>query len=308
MTIPNLVITFHVVPSAAWFRNTLQTIGRVYRFISADDLGGVLYGGRRLRDACHICFDDGERSFYDLALPVLEDLAIPATLFVSPGVLGSDRNYWFQEIRILRQQVGDAAIKHEVAALLGWEDETVAPFSVNALLKSLRLASIWQVINTTRQRYDLPPPPRCNINLDQVQALADHPLVTLGAHTMTHPILQNETASESERQIRESVEALARLTGRPVRCFAYPNGAAGLDYGPREQATLTACGITLAFATDVGTFGPTTDPLAIPRASLEPGERATRILGKLLLAPIWDRIRVGAERQARLNLKDRIRL
>jgi peptidoglycan/xylan/chitin deacetylase (PgdA/CDA1 family) len=124
---------------------------------------------------------------------------------------------------------------------------------------------------------------------------------------MTHPILQNEAANESERQIRESIEALDGLTGRTVRFFAYPNGAAGLDYGPREQATLAACGISLAFATDVGFFGPATDPLAIPRASLEPGERAAKIVSKLLLVPIWDKVRSGVERRERLVLRDRIR-
>lgn len=301
-------MTFHGAPSAAWFRGALQAIGRGYRFISAGDIQAYFGGGKHLSGCCHICFDDGERSFVDVAVPVLEEQDIPATLFVSPGVLGSDRNYWFQEVRFLRQQVGDAAIKHEVAALLGWQDETVAPFAVNALLKSLPLTGIWQVIDATRQQFGLPPAPPCNINLDEVRALADHKLVTLGAHTMTHPILQNEAASESERQIRESIVTLAGLTGTPVRFFAYPNGAAGLDYGPREQVTLAACGITLAFATDVGFFGPTTDPLAIPRASLDPGERTTKILSKLLLVPIWDRIRAGSERKARLELKNRIHL
>ena len=115
-------MTFHVVPSAAWFRRALQTLGRVYRFISVDDLHAYFYEGRRFNGCCHICFDDGERSFHDLALPVLEDLAVPATLFVSPGVLGGERNYWFQEVRFLRKQVGDAAIKHEIAGVLGWDD------------------------------------------------------------------------------------------------------------------------------------------------------------------------------------------
>ena len=112
-------MTFHVVPSTAWFRGALQTIGRVYRFISAADIRAAFYEGRRFNGCCHICFDDGERSFHDLAMPVLQDLAIPATLFVSPGVLASEGNYWFQEVRFLRKQVGDATIKHEIAGVLG---------------------------------------------------------------------------------------------------------------------------------------------------------------------------------------------
>ena len=302
-TSTNLVMTFHVVPSTAWFRGALQTIGRVYRFISAADIRAAFYEGRRFNGCCHICFDDGERSFHDLAMPVLQDLAIPATLFVSPGVLASEGNYWFQEVRFLRKQVGDATIKHEIAGVLGWDDARVAPFSVNSLLKSLRLAKIWQVIEATRQAHRLPSAPRYNISQNELQALAGRELLTIGAHTMTHPILQNETDDESARQIRESIEALAGLIGRPVDTFAYPNGATGLDYGPREQATLAACGIKLAFATDAGFFGPGTDPLGIPRAALEAGDSPTKIWSKLLLVPVWDRLRAGREGKERQQLR-----
>jgi peptidoglycan/xylan/chitin deacetylase (PgdA/CDA1 family) len=296
-------MTFHGVPSAAWFRGALQTIGRSYRFISAGDIQAYFYEGKRFNGCCHVCFDDGERSFTDLAVPVLEDLRIPATLFVSPGVLASGGNYWFQEVRFLRQQAGDAALKHEIAALLGREDAAVAPFSANGLLKSLRLADIWQVIEATRLRHGLPPAPPCNIGLDELRSLAKHELLTLGAHTMTHPILQNESAPESERQIRESVDGLAELTGRPVQVFAYPNGTAGLDYGPREQATLAACGIALAFATDTGFFGSGTNPLGIPRAALEVGDSPTKIRSKLLLVPAWDRLRAGKESRERKQVR-----
>ena len=85
--------------------------------------------------------------------------------------------------------------------------------------------------------------------------------------------------------------------------FAYPNGAAGLDYGPREQATLAACGIKLAFATDTGFFGPGTDPLGIPRAALETSDSPAKIWSKLLLIPAWDRVRAGKEGRERRQLR-----
>ena len=295
-------MTFHVVPSATWFRGALQTLGRVYRFISADDVRAYFYDDLRFNGCCHICFDDAERSFYDLAVPVLEELAVPATLFVSPGVLGSERNYWFQEMRFLRNQIGDAALKHEIAGVLGWDDARVAPFSIYSLLKSLRLTDIWHVVDATRQGHRLPAAPPYNISLDELRALARHDLLTFGAHTMTHPILQNETDDESARQIGESIEALAGLIGRPVDTFAYPNGATGLDYGPREQATLAACGIKLAFATDPGFFGPATHPLGIPRAALGASDSPTKIWSKLLFIPAWDRLRAGKESRERRQL------
>ena len=157
-------------------------------------------------------------------------------------MLGSESNYWFQEVRFLRKQVGEAAIKHEIANLLGWDDRRV-----RAVLDQLASQKPVPGRNLAGDRsnpaaHRLPPAPRYNISQDELRALAGRELLTIGAHTMTHPILQNETDDELARQIRESISELAGLIGRPVDTFAYPNGATGLDYGPREQATLAACG------------------------------------------------------------------
>lgn len=303
-TSTNLVLHFHRTPSAAWFRQALETIGRLYRFVGIDDVRGCFYGGQRFDGPCHVTFDDGDRSFVDVALPVLEAMSVPATLFVAPGVLSSGRPYWFQELRYLRQHVADDAIRRQVAAQMGWDYAQLVPYSIVALFKTMPLAAIGQVIDALEQQHGLPPAPAANILLQEAAALDRHPLVAIGAHSLTHPVLANESAAESERQIRGSVEQLTALLGRPVRDFAYPNGVAGLDYGPREQASLRAAGVELAFATDSGYFGPSTDPLAIPRGGLaaSPRETGPWITAKLLAMPVWDRLRADVENQQRRRL------
>lgn len=303
-TSTNLVLTLHGVSSASWLRRTLETVGRMYRFVAAEDVERYFSAGQRFDGACHVTVDDGERSFVETALPVLEALDVPATLFVAPEVLASGRNYWFQELRLLRQHVDDDAFRRQIAQCLGCNYAQLAPYSVFALLKSLPLAAIWEVIGALQQTYGLAPAPAANITLEQVAALDRHPLVTIGAHSLTHPVLANESDGEAERQITGSLEQLAALLGRPVPHFAYPNGAAGLDYGPREQRFLAAAGVKLAFATDSGYFGPATDPLAIPRVGLQATDQETPawVVTKLLLAPVWDRVRQDAVNRERRQL------
>lgn len=303
-TSTNLVLHFHRTPSAAWFRQALETIGRLYRFVAIDDVRGYFHGGQRFDGACHLTFDDGDRSFVDVALPVLEALSAPATLFIAPEVLASGRPYWFQQLRYLRQHVDEEAIRQQVAAQMGWNSAQLASCSLVALFKTLPLAAMWRVIDTLEQQYDLPPAPPANISLQEAVALDRHPLVAIGAHSLTHPVLANESAAESERQISGSVQQLAALLGRPVRDFAYPNGVAGLDYGPREQASLRAAGVELAFATDSGYFGPATDALAIPRGGLaaSPRETGLWITAKLGMLPIWDRLKRDEENRQRREL------
>jgi peptidoglycan/xylan/chitin deacetylase (PgdA/CDA1 family) len=300
----NLVLHFHRTPSAAWFRQALETVGRLYRFVPVDAVRGYFHGGRRVNGVCHVTFDDGDRSFVDVALPVLEALGVPATLFVAPDVLASGRNYWFQELHHVRQRVDDDVIRRQIAAQTGWEHAQVVSYSLMTLFKALPLAAMWQVIDALEQMHGLPSAPPANISLKEAAGLDRHPLITIGAHSLTHPVLANESDAEAERQIAGSVAQLAALLGRPVRVFAYPNGAAGLDYGPRERALLRTAGVELAFATDSGYFGPATDPLAIPRAGLAAAPRETSpwIVTKLLLTPAWDRLRRDEENQERRRL------
>ena len=301
-TSTNLVMTFHGVPSGAWFRRALETIGRWYRFVEVAEVRGFFTAGQRFNNGCLVTFDDGEHSFADEALPVLEALGVPAVLFVSPGVL-SGGNYWFQDLRTLRAQVGDDAIRQAAAVQLSVPAEQVASYSVLALLKSLRLAQIRRLLDDLAAQNGVRFDQRWNLTLDEVAALDRHPLVTIGAHSLHHPILANETDDVAEREIAGSVADLQALLGRPVDLFAYPNGARGLDYGAREQRLLRECGVRLAFATDTGFFNGRTDPLAIPRAALSGDESGREIQARLAAVPIWDWLRTGRERSERLAIR-----
>lgn len=302
-TSTNLVLTFHGVPSAGWFRRALETVGRFYRFVAVEDLVAFFHAGRPLNGCCLVTFDDGERSFAESAVPVLEALAVPALLFVSPGVLGCGANYWFQDLRLVRAGAGDDAVRQTLAAQMGLPLEQIARYGVLSLVKSLPLASIEALLDDLAQQYHIPRNQRCNLTLPEVQELDQHALLTVGAHSLSHPILANETGEKARQEIAGSVAALQALLGRPVTVFAYPNGARGLDFGAREQALLHECGVKLAFATDSGFWSAATDPLAIPRTALSGDESSGEILARLAAVPVWDRLRTGREGKERRELQ-----
>lgn len=296
------------MPSPDWFRRALTSVGRLYRFVAVADVLAYFAGECELKGACLVTFDDGERAFLDRALPVLQALRVPAALFVSPQVLAEGRPYWFQEVRALRRELGDARIKEQIAAVLGCAPGQLAPYGVNAILKNMRLVDIERVVHSCQLLEKLATVKQTpNMTPDEVRAVAAGGLVSVGAHTLTHPILANESDADAEQQITQSVQALAAWLGRPVETFAYPNGVSGLDYGPREQAILRRCGVKLAFTTDTGFYSHRTDPLAIPRAALDgsPRETPAWITAKLLAVPAWDRVRRSREVQERRRLRER---
>jgi len=59
---------------------------------------------------------------------------------------------------------------------------------------------------------------------DELRKLAKSPLITIGAHTRTHPDLRALTAQRSWNELEGSKADLEGELGRPVRHFAYPSG------------------------------------------------------------------------------------
>ena len=301
----NLVMTFHHIPSRRWFHRTLKTIGMIYKFLSAEHLKGYYYESRFFESGCLICFDDGERSFYDDALPVLSDLGIPVLLFVSPQVIQDGRNYWFQDIRLLREEMGETLLKREIAAVLDRHPAQIERFGLESLLKEMTLSEIRRLLDTVERRRPAVTREKCNITGEMLGELSRLDFVTIGAHTMNHPTLANESEVDAEREIHQSIQVLSVLLNRKIECFAYPNGTNGLDFGSREQVVLRENGIKLGFTTDYGFFGERTDPLAIPRGALDGTHRENQawIMLKILTLPLWRRVRRQKEAEERRILR-----
>jgi peptidoglycan/xylan/chitin deacetylase (PgdA/CDA1 family) len=92
-------ITYHRfgdVPGDVWcvaprvFAAQMRWLAERRLVVSLDDVCAFLAGARALpRDAVLVTIDDGCRSTFTEALPILRDLAIPAVAFVSAGLVGA---------------------------------------------------------------------------------------------------------------------------------------------------------------------------------------------------------------------------
>jgi peptidoglycan/xylan/chitin deacetylase (PgdA/CDA1 family) len=89
---------------------------------------------------------------------------------------------------------------------------------------------------------------------DMVNEMLDSGLVTLGAHTHTHPDLRGMDADDIEDQIVRSNELIEARTGQAPRHFAYPKGywdptAESVVRGHYDTAVLGA-GVPVTSSTD----------------------------------------------------------
>lgn len=76
--------------------------------------------------------------------------------------------------------------------------------------------------------------------------------VSVGAHTVSHPILSRVSPEQARREIAESKRTIEGELGCPVRNFAYPNGAR-VDFDDTTKTILSECGFDCALTTIFGT-------------------------------------------------------
>jgi peptidoglycan/xylan/chitin deacetylase (PgdA/CDA1 family) len=256
-------------PDVPTFRKHMKMLADYFEVLPMHEALAALQQARLPPRAVCITFDDGYRSVHDLALPVLREFDLPATVFVSSGYVDSGENMW-------NDRIVDA-----VRAAAGRELDLRASGAGLHPLDGVeaRCAAVRQL--TARAKY-LPPAERMAL-VEELEALArpvSHPLmlsaqmvrtlqasnVEIGAHTVSHPILTSLEDADAMAEIAGSKRALEAILGRPVRYFAYPNGKAGLDFNERHMAMVRDAGFAAAFSTAAGAVTALDDRFALPRS------------------------------------------
>ncbi|MGA8764912.1 MAG: polysaccharide deacetylase family protein, partial [Candidatus Sulfotelmatobacter sp.] len=88
--------------------------------------------------------------------------------------------------------------------------------------------------------------------------------MSIGAHSISHPVLSVCSEQEARREIQESKSDIERALGRPVWAFAYPFGNPS-TMGEREVRLAQEAGFACAFVNVEHWGGERSDFFALPR-------------------------------------------
>jgi peptidoglycan/xylan/chitin deacetylase (PgdA/CDA1 family) len=229
------VLAYHGIDDPGCFRRQLGYLGRTMRPVSVEDLFLALYGGRPLpARAVLLTFDDGHRSLLEAGLPLLAERGFPGLAFVVPGVLDSDRPFWWTETEQLRRQGGRTARFPELG-----------PAALVSRLKRLPDAERLEVLEELRASAEGPPPRTPQLRRAELPLL-EAAGVAVGNHTVTHPCLPRCDAAKAEAEVTEGHRLLRDALGHDPKTFAYPNG----DWDERTEQLLAGAGYGAAFLFD----------------------------------------------------------
>lgn len=221
------ILLYHGTPrrEAAALERELRWLKRRFQIVPLRAIAAAAANGGTLGCKVALTFDDGLRSNVEVAYPLLHRLAIPATFFVCPGLVDRARWLWTHEARRRLSRLG-ADARRELA--LEWN----APPGIAEFvrwMKTLDSGSRQRVEARVREAtpaFKATAAEREDFDLADWRALRrlDPAIVTIGSHTLTHPILPGTAPAELETEVRDSRRQLERSLERPVDAFAYPNG------------------------------------------------------------------------------------
>jgi len=258
------ILMYHGTPrrDAAALERQLWLIRLAFPVVALETL--TAGGNGRARVA--LTFDDGLRSNVDVAYPILRKLGLVATFFVCPGLVDREQWLWNHEARQRLLSLEPADLR-ELATLLG------APTGVESFIewmKTLKIATrrrVEQHIRATTPHFEPSAAEREEFDLASWRELQrlDPSVVTIGSHTMTHPILTSLSPEETEAETRDSRMTLEKRLDRTVSVFCYPNG--DLNDGALESARRY---YRSAVTVEAGRLEGEVDPHRLPRFGAHP--------------------------------------
>jgi peptidoglycan/xylan/chitin deacetylase (PgdA/CDA1 family) len=207
------------------------------------------------RTAC-ITFDDGFKSVYETALPVLLKYKTPATVFLVTGLIGGTLPPWPELVYAALVQSDRTALvfESEEFPLTTEREKAVAIDKVLFRLKSIssdqKDSMLGEFIAQLAPNGVMPSDELAMLSWDEVENMINTGFMTFGSHTHNHPILSRCNEKEQAEELRKSRDVLLEHVGT-ADLFAYPNGRL-CDYTLRTKQLLNAHGYRCALTTARG--------------------------------------------------------
>lgn len=293
-----------IVVGAASFRQQLAFLAARYRVISLGDFVAAAQAGTPPpARAVVLTFDDGWEDNYQTAFPALRDAGLPATVFLTAGLIGSREMFWQERVigrvrrladrpRILRDCFERSGLGGLVPLLPAPGGADPSGEGTAALIDALlgveepRVAGLLECLAGAEPA----PEPAISANsfLSWTQVAEMHRGgIAFGSHGTSHRRLDRIPPEQADDEILRAKATLAEhLPGPETGLFAYPNGG----HTDRVAARLRETGYRAAVTTREGVNSLATDRFRLRRINVcenrfrSPGGRFSRAMFAAYLA------------------------
>lgn len=182
-----------------------------------------------------ITFDDGFLNNLTVAAPVLADLSIPATFYVTSDFIESNRMSWVDRIEWAVALSGPGSLRFPwggTGAFASDEEKRQVMTEIRKRAKTEPGLDLDGLAGDLQHQLGFPETWAAEGPLDskmtwrQVKELQDHPLFEVGGHSHNHGILALLDEESLDRELDLSLGLLRDRAGIGPRHYSYPEGLA----------------------------------------------------------------------------------
>lgn len=183
-----------------------------------------------------VTFDDGFENNFSVAAPVLSDVQVPATFYVTSGFIELNGMSWVDSLEFVLEEIPRGKIQ------LPWQDRTSVFSSIGSkmeLLEEIRSTvkksphiNTADLVRDISEQLGREPvlssdhPLDLKMDWSQVQQLGSDSLFHIGGHSHSHPILSFLSAEDLQKELDLSLGLLKQRAGIESVHYAYPEGLA----------------------------------------------------------------------------------
>ncbi len=264
------------------FRSQLRLLKECYRVVSPEQVREWLVGGKSLPElSVLLTCDDGLRNALTCMVPILREEELSCLFFVlGDSAAETIGRLWYEDLYnlLLAAPSGKYAVAGADAVLdLGervqrrsswWKlvkrlsqlDQPKRSEFLEACRVAFGLPAEWNADSGNIEPQDL----RFSLlTATELRQLVEQGM-SIGSHTLTHPILSQQSGGQAWREISQSRSLLEGAVGQPVWALAYPFGDPA-SVTPREIQMAEQAGYQCAFMNVGGGFGAQLPKFALPR-------------------------------------------
>lgn len=280
------------------FRQSAAVLAKHYHVIPLHELAERIQAGDPVDDnSVVLTFDDGYASNYHLALPVLKEFGLHATIFVPTAFVAREMYQWPDRIEYAIARTQSDRINLEFPGLpesLDVSSTGKRRIALQTLDQGIKLipqdkhltsiAHIEERAGAALSQEESPAEIYRALTWAQIRALEASGHASIGAHTHSHLILARCSPEVARRDVAKCLDLLRTMAGVENPTFAYPNGQPG-DYNDSTKRLLMDLGISVAVTTHMGFNLPGSDLMLLNRmGSPRNGHEADAICSGLIPA------------------------
>ena len=225
------------------------------------------------RRALIVTFDDGYADNYTHAFPILKELNLPATIFVSTSYLSAPRLFWWDLIAYCIKQttLNEAHLPDVSPRPLSLKTPKARRTAINKILMwvksvpdAVKNAFLDTLPSSTQVTLPADISSATQLNWNQVREMAANG-IEFGGHSVTHPILSNIDAAQLNHEIADCKSEIEAQTGRAALAFSFPNGQSN----PAVHDAVQNAGYAFSTAYFAGVAHPSLGTYGLPRIAVE---------------------------------------